>query len=80
MIAAFHLERPTMSAYEFSFKTIDDAPMPLAAYRGQVMLVVNTASYCGLTPQYEGLEALHRRFGPRGLVVIGVPANDFGMQ
>ncbi|MEA2753884.1 MAG: glutathione peroxidase [Aliidongia sp.] len=80
MIAAFHLERPTMSAYEFSFKTIDDAPMPLAAYRGQVMLVVNTASYCGLTPQYEGLEALHRRLGHSGLVVIGVPANDFGMQ
>jgi glutathione peroxidase len=69
-----------MNAYEFSFTTIDGAPMPLAAYRGKVMLVVNTASYCGLTPQYEGLEALHRRFGPHGLVVIGVPANDFGMQ
>ena len=69
-----------MSAYDYSFKTIDGAPMPLSGYRGKVMLVVNTASYCGLTPQYEGLEALYRRFRDQGLVVIGVPANDFGRQ
>ncbi|MGB8843228.1 MAG: glutathione peroxidase [Aliidongia sp.] len=69
-----------MSVYDFSFKSIDGMPMPLAAYRGKVMLVVNTASYCGLTPQYDGLEALHRLYRDSGLVVIGVPANDFGMQ
>jgi glutathione peroxidase len=69
-----------MSAYDFSFKSIDGGPMPLSAYRGKVMLVVNTASYCGLTPQYGGLEALYRLYRDSGFVVIGVPANDFGMQ
>ncbi len=69
-----------VSAYDFSFKTIDGEPMPLDQYRGKVMLVVNTASFCGLTPQYEGLEAVYREFGGKGLVVIGVPANNFGEQ
>ena len=52
----------------------------LASYRGRPMLIVNTASECGYTPQYEGLQTLHERFGERGLVVIGFPSNDFGNQ
>jgi glutathione peroxidase len=54
--------------------------VPLCSHAGKVVLIVNTASQCGFTPQYKGLEELHKRFGPRGLVVIGVPANDFGKQ
>jgi glutathione peroxidase len=52
----------------------------LAAYRGKVLLIVNVASRCGFTPQYEGLEALYRRLGDRGLVVLGFPCNQFGHQ
>jgi glutathione peroxidase len=58
----------------------DEAPIDLCGYAGRVLLVVNTASECGYTPQYQGLEALHRRYAERGLVVLGVPSNDFGRQ
>ena len=71
---------PGMSAYDFTFTSIDGAPLPLARYRGHPLLVVNTASFCGFTYQYEDLEALWRRYRERGLVVIGVPSNDFGQQ
>ncbi|MFI4989220.1 MAG: glutathione peroxidase, partial [Alphaproteobacteria bacterium] len=69
-----------MTAHDFSFQSIDGTPLPLAAYRGKPVLVVNTASECGFTPQYKELEALWRKYGARGLVVLGVPSNDFGGQ
>jgi glutathione peroxidase len=69
-----------MTAWDFGFTTIDGAPLPLAEFRGKVVLVVNTASFCGLTPQYAGLQALHRHRQGDGLVVLGVPSNDFGRQ
>ncbi|VXD03530.1 glutathione peroxidase [Sphingomonas sp. 8AM] len=58
----------------------DGAPVRLDQWRGQVLLIVNTASKCGFTPQYEGLEALHRRYAGRGFAVLGFPCNQFGAQ
>jgi len=69
-----------MSGYDFAFTSIDGQPLALAQFRGRPLLVVNTASFCGFTDQYKDLEALWRRYRARGLVVIGVPSNDFGEQ
>jgi glutathione peroxidase len=68
------------SAYEFEAKLLDGTPVKLADYAGKVMLVVNTASECGFTPQYEGLEKLYESYRDRGLVVLGFPCNQFGEQ
>ena len=68
------------SVYDFTPNSIEGKPAPLAAYRGKVLLLVNVASYCGYTPQYQGLEALYEKYKDRGLVVIGFPANNFGEQ
>lgn len=69
-----------MNAYAFEFQALDGGRLALDAYRGRPLLLVNTASQCGFTPQYAGLQALWQRYRPRGLVVIGVPSNDFGEQ
>jgi len=66
--------------YDFTVRDLDNREVPLSDYRGKALLIVNTASKCGFTPQYEGLEALYRDFGPRGLVVLGFPCNQFGAQ
>lgn len=68
------------SFYDFGAETLDGKPAPLAAYRGKVVLIVNTASKCGFTGQYAGLEKLYKRFRDRGLVVLGFPCNQFGQQ
>lgn len=68
------------TVFDFELTRLDGAPMPLDAYRGKAMLLVNTASKCGFTPQYAGLQALHERFAARGFSVIGFPCNQFGAQ
>jgi glutathione peroxidase len=66
--------------YDLSMPLPDGSEVPLSAYRGRVLLVVNTASRCGFTSQYAGLECLHRQLGPEGLSVLGFPCNQFGAQ
>ena len=68
------------SLYDFAAQTLDGQPAPLADYRGRVVLIVNTASKCGFTPQYEGLEALWRDYQDKGLTILGFPCNQFGAQ
>lgn len=68
------------SVYDFEALRIDGTSVPLRQYEGQVLLIVNTASACGFTPQFGGLEALHQQYGDQGLVVLGFPCNQFGQQ
>jgi glutathione peroxidase len=68
------------TAYDFKLNTLTGEPLDLAAFAGQPLLVVNTASKCGFTPQYKGLQTVWSEYRGRGLTVIGVPSNDFGRQ
>ena len=68
------------SIYDFTARDIDGNERSLGEYRGKLLLIVNTASKCGFTPQYKGLEALHRKYQARGLAVLGFPCNQFGAQ
>jgi glutathione peroxidase len=72
--------RTDMTAHDFEFTSIDGYKLPLRAWKGHPVLVVNTASFCGYTPQYETLEKLWRGYKGKGLVLLGVPSNDFGQQ
>nr|RAW02518.1 glutathione peroxidase [Aerococcus urinae] len=68
------------TAFDFEFNSLKGKPMPLSAFAGNPLLIVNTASKCGFTPQYAGLEAIYRKHKADGLVVLGVPSNDFANQ
>ena len=72
--------RAMNSIYEFEALQISGKPVPLKQFEGKAMLIVNTASACGFTPQFAGLEALHQQYGKNGLVVLGFPCNQFGSQ
>ena len=78
LAAAPALADPT--AFDFGFEALEGGPLPLAEFRGRVLLVVNTASFCGFTPQYAALQRLHDRYAARGLVVVGVPSEDFNQE
>ncbi len=68
------------SVYDFTMNDIDGNPLPLSQFKGKVMMVVNTASFCGNTPQYEGLQTLYEQYRDQGFTILAFPANDFGKQ
>jgi glutathione peroxidase len=79
-VACASLAAQTKSIYDFTMKSIDGQPVSLGSYSGKVVLLVNVASKCGYTPQYTGLEALYEKYKDRGLVIVGIPANNFASQ
>lgn len=80
LMAALSAEAAGKIAHDFTFTSIEGGPLPLSKFKGKAILIVNTASECGYTPQYKDLQALWQRYRDRGLVVLGVPSNDFGGQ
>lgn len=80
--AAAMMEAPAMAetAHDFVFEKLEGGKLDMSQYKGKAVLVVNTASFCGYTPQYEGLQSLWESYKDKGLVVLGVPANNFGAQ
>ena len=79
-VACASLSAEPKSIYDFTMRSIDGQQVSLKTYHGKVVLLVNVASRCGFTPQYAGLEALYEKYKDRGLVIVGIPANNFGSQ
>ncbi len=79
-VAMFPMTATAQTLYDFSLQGMDGKPMPLDQFKGKVVLLVNTASECGFTPQYDGLEKLWEKYKDKGFVIVGVPSNDFGGQ
>lgn len=79
-IAGLCMAAPANSIYNFTLKSIDGQPVHLASYHGKVLMLVNVASKCGYTPQYAGLESLYEKYKDRGLIIVGIPANNFASQ
>ena len=79
-LLALTLTGAPMSVYDFSMKTIDGKEVSLSAWKGKALMIVNTASECGYTPQYKGLEALYEQYKAKGFEILAFPSNDFGGQ
>jgi glutathione peroxidase len=80
LCAAATLQARAASIYDFTISSIDGQPVSLQSYKGKVVLLVNVASKCGFTPQYAALEAVYEKYKDRGLVIVGIPANNFAQQ
>jgi glutathione peroxidase len=79
-LAGISMTAASKGIYNFTLKSIDGQPVSLESYHGKVLLLVNVASKCGFTPQYAGLESLYEKYKDRGLVIVGIPANNFASQ
>ena len=80
LLVMLPMSATAQTLFDFSLQGMDGKPMPLSQFKGKTVLLVNTASECGFTPQYEGLEKLWEKYKDKGLVIVGVPSNDFGGQ